>query len=55
MLGPVILVLDLRITHERFGSISNPSLHYPSPADIDKPLNKAAADMIRNYRADYKN
>ncbi len=42
--GPVPLVLDLRIAHERFGSTSDPSLnghlHYPN--DIDKLLNEAA-------------
>jgi hypothetical protein len=55
--GPVNLVLDLRLTHERFGSSSNPSLnshlHYPAPADIDKLLNEAATDKIRYYRAGY--
>jgi len=53
--GPVPLVLDLRITHERFGSSSNPSLngnlHYPN--DIDRSLNEAAADKIRKYHSDY--
>ena len=55
------LVLDLLITHDRFGSSSDPSLnlglnghlHYPN--DIDKSLNEAAADKIRKYRADYSN
>ncbi len=41
---PVSLVLDLRITHDRFGSRSDPSLdghlHYPN--DIDKSLNETA-------------
>ncbi len=50
--GPVPLVLDLRITHERFGSSSDPSInghvHYPN--DLDGPLNEAAADKIRAYR-----
>ena len=40
--GPVNVVQDLRITHERFRSSSNPSfdgtLHYPAPADKYKPL-----------------
>ncbi len=57
--GPVALVLDLRIAHERWGNRSNPSLHgqlhYPPPADIDRPLNEAAADKIRDYLADYNN
>jgi hypothetical protein len=52
-----VLVLDLRIPHERFGSSSDPSvnghLHYPN--DVDRSLNEAAADKIRKYRADYNN
>jgi hypothetical protein len=55
--APVPSVLDLRIAHERFGSTSDPSingrLHYPN--DLDGPLNEAAADKIRQYRADYNN
>jgi hypothetical protein len=55
--GPVLLVLDLRIAHTRFGSSSDPSrnghLHYPN--DIDRSLNEAAADKIRKYRADCNN
>ena len=55
--GPVSLVLDLRIAHDRFGSSSDPSinghLHYPN--DIDRSLSEAAADKIRKYRADYNN
>ena len=54
---PVPLVLDLRITHDRSGSSSDPNLngklHYPNP--IDRSLNEAAADKIRKYRADYNN
>ena len=57
--GPVPLVLDLRIAHDRFGSSSDPNLngklHYPNPNDIDRSLNEAAADKIRKYRADYNN
>ena len=53
--GPVPLVLDLRIAHERFGRSSDPNLngnlHYPN--DIDRSLNEAVADKIRKYRADY--
>ena len=55
--GPVPLVLDLRIAHDRRGSSSDPSinghLHYPN--DLDSPLNEAAADKIRTYRTDYNN
>ena len=47
--GPVPLVLDLHITHERWGSISDPSikghLHYHN--DIDRSLNETTADKIR--------
>ena len=55
--GPVPLVLDLRIAHDRYGSSSDPSingtLHYPT--EVDRSLNEAAADKIRKYRADYNN
>ena len=53
--GPVPSVLDLRITHDRWGSSSDPSinghLHYAN--EVDRSLNEAAADKIRKYRADY--
>jgi hypothetical protein len=49
--GLVPSVLDLRIAHVRWGGSSNPGLrgqlHYP--ADIDRPLNEAAADKILEY------
>jgi hypothetical protein len=49
--GPVPLVLDLRLVHDRFGSSSDPTLdgrlHYN---DIDKSLNEAANDKIYSYR-----
>jgi hypothetical protein len=55
--GPVPLVLDVRIVHDRFGSSSDPSLngnlHYPN--DIDRSLNEATTDKIRKYRGDYNN
>ena len=54
---PVPLVQDLRITHERFGSTSDPTLnghlHYPNDNDMDRSLNKTATDKIRKYRVDY--
>ncbi len=54
--GPVPLVLDLRLTHDRFGSSSDPTLngrlHYN---DIDQSLNEAVNDKIRKYRVDYNN
>ncbi len=50
-------MLDLHITHERFGSISDPSinghLHYSH--DLVRPLNEDADDKIRQYRTDYNN
>ena len=50
-------VLDLHITHDRFGSSSYPSLnghlHYPN--DIDKSLNESVTDKIQKYRSDYNN
>ncbi len=55
--GPVPLVLDLRIAHERWGSSSDPSihghLHYPS--DVDRSLNETVTDKIRKYHTDYNN
>jgi hypothetical protein len=55
--GPVSLVIDLHIVHDRFGSNSDPSLnghlHYPN--DIDKSLNEDVTDKIRKYRTDYNN
>jgi hypothetical protein len=55
--GTGSFVLDLHITHDRFGSSSDPSLndhlHYPN--DIDKSLNEATVDEIRKYRPDYNN
>jgi hypothetical protein len=57
--GTVNLVMDLRITHERLGSRSNPllngNLHSPLPSDIDELLHEAAADRISEFRADYNN
>jgi hypothetical protein len=54
--GPVPLVLDLRLAHDRFDSHSDPTLngrlHYN---DIDKSLNETANDKIRKYHVDYNN
>ena len=56
-LGSVSLVMDLCITHERWGSRSDPSLndnlHYPS--DIDRTLNETTDDKVLQYRVDYNN
>jgi hypothetical protein len=53
--GPVPLVLDLRIAHDRVGSSTDPNLngHLKYPNNLDQSLNDAAADKIRKYRADY--
>ncbi len=55
--GPMPLVLDLLITHDRFGSNSdfnlNGHLHYPN--HIDRSLNESVTDKIRKYRSDFNN
>jgi hypothetical protein len=55
--GPVSLVLDLRITHERVGRSSdlslNGNLRYPN--DKDRSLNESAVDKILKYHTDYNN
>ncbi len=50
--GPVPLVLDLLIPHDRFGSSSDPSLngHLHYPDDIDKSLNETALIIITILR-----
>jgi hypothetical protein len=55
--GPVQLVLDLRIAHDRVGSSIDPNLngHLKYPNNLDQSLNDAAADKIRKCRADYNN
>jgi hypothetical protein len=53
----VSLVLDLRIVHDRFGSVSDPSLnghlHYSN--ELDRSINESVTDKIRKYRTDYSN
>ena len=53
--GPVPLVLDLRVAHDRVGSSADPALngHLRYPNNLDQSLNDAAADKLRKYRADY--
>jgi hypothetical protein len=55
--GPVPLVLDLRIAHDRVGSSTDPNLngHLKYPNNFDQSLNDAAVDKVRKYRADYNN
>jgi hypothetical protein len=53
--GPVPLVLDLRVDHNRVVSSTDPALngHLRDPNNLDKSLNDTAADKIRKYHADY--
>jgi hypothetical protein len=52
--GPVLLVLDLRIAHDRVGSSTDPNLngHLKYPNNFDQSLNDAVANKVRKYRAD---
>ncbi len=50
------MVLDLRLTHDRFASISDPTLNGRLHCnDIDKSLNESVNDKIRKYHTDYNN
>jgi hypothetical protein len=55
--GPVPLVVDLRIPHDRVGSSDDPTLngHLKYPNNLDQSLNDAVPDKIRKYRVDYNN
>jgi hypothetical protein len=55
--GPVPLVMDLRITHDRVGSSTDPTLngHLRYPNNLDQSLNDEDADKIRKCRTDYNN
>ncbi len=55
--GPVPLVLDLRIAHDRVGSRTDHNLngHLKYPNNFDQSLNDTAADKVRKYRPDYNN
>jgi hypothetical protein len=54
---PVPLLLDLRIAHDRVGSITDPNLngHLKYPNNFDQSNNDADADKVRKYPADYNN
>jgi len=45
------MLMDLRLTHERWGSNSNPTLngHLHYPADIDSPLNEARWESTSKF------
>ena len=49
--------MDLRITHDRFGSNSDLNLnrHLQYPNDINRSLNETSTDKIRKYRSDNNN
>jgi hypothetical protein len=53
--GPVPLVMDLRVAHDRVGSSADPALngHLRYPNNLDQSLNDTAATKLRKYRADY--
>jgi hypothetical protein len=53
--GPVPLVLDLHVAHDRVGSSADPALngHLRYPNNLDQSLNDAGAAKSRKYRADY--
>jgi hypothetical protein len=55
--GPVSLVVDLRIDHDRVGSTTDPTLngHLCYPNKLDQSLNDTSTDKIRKYRGDYNN
>jgi hypothetical protein len=55
--GPMSLVLDLHIVHDRVGSSTDLTLngHLKYPNNLDQSLNDTPADKIRKYRADYNN
>jgi hypothetical protein len=53
--GPVSLVLDLRVAHDRVGSSTDPALngHLRYPNNLDQSLNDSVADKLRKHRDDY--
>jgi hypothetical protein len=55
--GPVSLVLDLHIAHDRVGRSTDPNLngHLKYPNNLDQSLHDAVVDKIRKYHVDYNN
>jgi hypothetical protein len=53
--GPVTLVLDLRVAHDKVGSSSDPVLngHLRYPNNLDQSLNDVGPDKLRKYHVDY--
>jgi hypothetical protein len=57
--GPVPLVMDLRITHDRVGSSTDPTPmlngHLRYPNNLDQSLDDTVPDKIRKSLTDYNN
>jgi hypothetical protein len=53
--GPVPLVLDLRVAHDRVDSSADPALneHLRYPNILDQSLNDTSTTKLRKYRVDY--
>ena len=49
MAGPVYLVMDLRVVHDRVGSSADPPLngHLGFPNNLDQSLNDTTVDKVR--------
>ena len=49
--------MDLRIDHDRVGSIDDPTLngHLRYPNNLDRSRNETVTDKVRKYRTDYNN
>ncbi len=55
--GPVPLVLDLCVAHDRIGSSVGPVIngHLRYPNILDQSLNDTTPDKLRKYRVHYNN
>jgi hypothetical protein len=53
--GPVTLMLDLLIVHDRVGSSTDPTLNgqLRHPNNLDQSLNDVVVDKVREYHGDY--
>ncbi len=51
------MVMDLRLTHDRVGSRTDPTLngHFRYPNKLHQSLNDTTPEKIRKYRPDYNN
>jgi hypothetical protein len=50
--GPMSLVLDLRVPHDRVDSSDDPG-HLRYPNNLDQSLNDTVPDKLSKYRTDY--